>query len=313
MACQQINPPTQNNCYPVCIFGYKRANKLENCLDALLKCPRAEYTNVYIFLDGPKTENERCDINLVHAVAKSYVKAGFASCHIKIRKSNIGLANSVISGVSEVLVDNKAVIVVEDDLLPTKDFLIYMNTCLNKYAHDKSVGSVSGFGYKLYLRGASSIYFHGRPNTWGWGTWKDRWSEVDWEIDDTQFIRSDKFKRKFNTFGGQDLHRMLIAYLDQRIDSWGIRWAYHHYVKNLKAVSPVYSKIYNDGYGDDGTNCNANSIKPDASYVIEEKLMLPSNTDLKALYTAQVKWQHSNFLKVIKYIIKRCKSIFHEN
>ena len=99
MACTQMNTQDQKNYHPVCIFGYKRSDKLKNCIDALLKCTGAQFTNVHIFLDGPKNEHERNEVTRVYDIAKLYEKAGFASLEIKRQKSNMGLANSVILGV----------------------------------------------------------------------------------------------------------------------------------------------------------------------------------------------------------------------
>ena len=290
----------QKEFFPICVFGYNRPDHLHKCLTSLLDCEGASNTNVFIFLDGPKDSNDQLKTDCVVNIAKEFQNnLGFASCKITVKPQNIGLANSVITGVTETLASNKAVIVVEDDLIPTQDFITYMNKCLQTYEHHQSIGSISGFGYKLFSNGNDSIYFHGRPNTWGWATWKDRWDKVDWNIIDNKSLRRNSFKKAFNKYGGQDLHRMLIAYVDGHIDSWGIRWAYHHFDFNLKAVSPVYSRICNDGYNADGTNCTGTSLKPVANYTQNDELVLPKSPLHKPFYNIQISLIHSNLFKVV--------------
>ena len=298
-----MNMKNKEYFFPVCVFGYKRATSLFECLTALSECSGAQHTDVFVFLDGPKSQIEMSKTNEVHEVAKLFVTAGFKSISIKTAKNNKGLANSIINGVTEVLKGHSALIVLEDDLKPKADFLRYMNASLLEYASNPEIGSISGFGYKLFLKGNFSNYFHGRPNTWGWGTWSDRWNAVTWELSKAQ-INGSNMKRDFNRYCGEDMYRMLNAYLDGKIDSWGVRWAYYHYTNNLKASNPVYSKIENFGYDEDGTNCSSVSLKPNSTYKFEREFSLREETKIDWIFKVQLYWQHSNFNKIVLHIIR---------
>ena len=58
---------------------------------------------------------------------------------------NKGLANSVIQGVDKVIREYSKVIVIEDDAIPAKDFLEYMNNGLNFFEKNPKVWSIGGF------------------------------------------------------------------------------------------------------------------------------------------------------------------------
>ena len=104
---------------------------------------------------------------------------------------NKGLACSIIDGVTKIVNDYEKIIVLEDDLITTPNFLNFMNQALHFYITDATIFSISGYTLNLpSLPSYSKDFYLGyRGSSWGWGTWKDRWDEVDWEIKDY-----DKFK-----------------------------------------------------------------------------------------------------------------------
>jgi hypothetical protein len=211
---------------------------------------------------------------------------------------NKGLANSVIFGVTKILEKYEAVIVLEDDLVPSLDFLKYMNKSLEKYQNSEKVGSISAFGFKVYPINRFSNYFHRRPNTWGWGTWASRWQTINWDITEDKEIYDPGFRRKFNR-GGEDLYRMLKGYLRGDIDSWGIRWAFFHYKNGWVASCPVNSRITNNGYDDNGTNCNKNSLIPSITLSKLSSIRLSCDIRENFFYNRQVNWHNSNIKKII--------------
>ena len=89
-------------------------------------------------------------MNEVNEVRK-YLKTvrGFKKANIIERKANLGLANSIIDGVSTIVNQYGKVIVIEDDLVTSKYFLNYMNHCLKLYEKDSKVASISAYIYPI--------------------------------------------------------------------------------------------------------------------------------------------------------------------
>ncbi|WP_247237832.1 hypothetical protein [Telluribacter sp. SYSU D00476] len=236
---------------PILLFTYKRLDTLLLTVNALKNNDYASASTLYIFSDGAKSEK---DINEVIKVRK-YLKSisGFNKILIYESNTNQGLANSIIAGVSEVIKVHKKVIVVEDDLITSTNFLSFMNNALNFYIKKTNVFSISGYSPPI-LNPNNDIYFTKRASSWGWATWNDRWSQIDWDVTSYCSFKNNIFqRRKFNTMGS-DLSRMLDKQIKGKINSWAIRWVYHQFINNLYTVYPTTSKIINIGTGLDATH-----------------------------------------------------------
>lgn len=241
---------------PVALFAYKRLDKLKACLKALENNICIEETRLFIFCDGAKGENDAVQVKEVRDFLHTYT--GNAK-EIEIIESpiNKGLANSIISGVTKVINESGKVIVVEDDLITAPDFLVYMNGGLNYYEEFKEYGSVSAYTYALpSLDGYDKdIYVTRKGECWGWGTWKDRWEKVDWDIEDfKQYIHNRKKRKEFDSLQN-GIDSMLTAQMNGKIDSWAVRWCYHLYKNKLLTVYPKASRVDNIGFDGSGTHC----------------------------------------------------------
>ena len=241
---------------PILIFTYKRLEPLKLTIEALQNNALSAESNLYIFSDGPKAEKDRDQIQKVRSYLSTI--AYFKSVTIKESSVNKGLANSIIDGVTEVLKFADKVIVLEDDLLTTPNFLSYMNCALQMYQNTEAVFSISGYSFNLgdEITEPCDSYFLKRGWSWGWATWRDRWQEVDWQVSDYKDFSKDRAKRKAFAEGGSDLNGMLKKQMNGRLDSWAIRWFYHQFKIKGLTLYPVKSKVYNNGFDALATHTN---------------------------------------------------------
>lgn len=252
-----------NNLSPIILFVYNRPWHTEQTVEALKKNELASDSELFIFSDGPKVENDE-NVKKV----REYIKTvnGFKSVKIIEREKNLGLAESVITGVTEIVNKYGRVIVLEDDLKTSKYFLKFMNESLNFFKDRKDIFSVSGYNYPASIMTPPPYYKHDiylsyRFGSWGWTTWRDRWEKVDWEVKDYDEFRNDlTMQKKFNR-GGKDMTDMLISQMKGRIDSWAIRFDYAHFKNNCYNIRPVKSLVNNIGFDRSGVHCGENDIK----------------------------------------------------
>jgi hypothetical protein len=242
-----------NDLAPIVLFTYKRVDTLKQTVIALQGNYLASKSDLIIYSDGPKNEIDSISVNEVRHYLKTVT--GFKSVRILRSEHNKGLANSIINGVNEVLMVYEKVIVLEDDLISTPNFLDFMNQSLVLFQKKKNVFSISGFSFNLNEENYNfDTYFLNRGWSWGWATWKDRWQNLDWEINDyTSFINDKVQQRKFSQ-GGSDLNAMLKKQMTSHFDSWAIRWFYNQFKQNGITIYPVKSKILNNGFGIDATH-----------------------------------------------------------
>jgi hypothetical protein len=242
------------NLAPICLFTYNRLEETKQTILALQNNYLAKDSELFVFSDGSKNKASSHKIQAVRDYLKNI--EGFKKVTVNESDVNKGLAKSIIEGVSRVLENNEKVIVLEDDLISTPNFLDFMNQALDFYKEDTNVFSISGYTLNLpSLKNAKKDFYFGyRASSWGWGIWKNRWSPIDWEVKDyTTFIDD---KKKVNDFkrGGSDMPRMLKNQITGKIDSWAIRFCYHQFNENLMTVFPTISKIKSIGFSEEATH-----------------------------------------------------------
>lgn len=254
---QKINFPM--NYAPILIFVYNRPDLLEKTLAALAANNLISQSELFVFSDGPKNSGDEKKVALVRKLINEIRFA--KNVNVILRENNLGLAKSIIAGVSEVFEKFEKLIVLEDDLITSPGFVEFMNQALTFYSGAKNIYSISGYSQPSKIKDnlLQDIYFSPRAGSWGWGTWKDRWEQADWEVKDFEdFKRDSKAQKKFNA-GGEDLSTMLKAQMKGYINSWAVRWCYTLYKNNGLCLYPKKSKVKHIGNQAGATNFSGTS------------------------------------------------------
>lgn len=238
------------NLAPVALFVYARPEETARTIESLKKNFLATDTIIFIFSDGARNEK---DLPLVEEVRKLIrnVNSGFYDVQIFEREKNLGLANSIITGVTQILEQFEKIIVIEEDLISSQNFLNYMNEGLNFYKDNTKVFSLTGYTYQLEVPFDYKFdnYFAPRCESLGWGTWSNRWFKVDWDLKNFKdFIVNRRLRQKFDSVGA-DLLAMLLKQQIGILDSWAVRWCYAHFQNNAFCSYPIKSKIVHIGVG----------------------------------------------------------------
>lgn len=249
---------------PIVLFTYRRVPK--ETIESLLENDLASISKLFIFSDGSKNELDKSDVIEVRDYLKSI--RGFKNVIIKKSEKNKGLASSIIGGVSEIMNKYAKVIVLEDDLIVSNNFLEYMNEALEYYKDDIKIWSISGYGPKLpcFENYEKDLYLSPRGSSWGWASWKDRWEIIDWDVKDFKLLKNNKQLREQFELGGNDMYKMLELQMLGKIDSWAIRWCFNQFMQAKYTVYPVKSKTVNAGFNDSkGTHNSGNNNKWDVN------------------------------------------------
>lgn len=251
---------------PIVLFVYNRPWHTKHTVEALQKCELAAESDFYIYADGPKEDASEEVLNRI-AEVRQYIHTidGFKSINIIESPTNKGLANSVIQGVTEVIYKYGKVIVVEDDIVTHPYFLRFMNEALDIYDRNKKIYQIGASNIQIpipleYSKNHDCYLVH-RGCSWGWGTWKTRWDNIDWNISDADsFFANKRSQEKFNR-GGLDMSNMLRQQLNGQIDSWAIRWDYHMFKNKGYGLRPIQSFAYNIGMDGTGVHYSSDSAK----------------------------------------------------
>lgn len=246
---------------PILLFTYNRLFHLKQTVEALQRNYKAKESALYFFSDASKDGKTEEEIAAVRKYL--FTVNGFKKTEIIQRKEHLGLAKSVIKGVSELFEEFDKLIILEDDLVTSRNFIVFMNNALEVYSKNPRIFSVTGYNHPIHIpkRYKPPVYLSPRCSSWGWGTWKDRWEKVDWEMKGYEVFKSDECAQNRFSRGGQDLLPMLDYQMRGYIDSWAIRWCYAHYKNNADCLYPVISKVKNIGLDRSGTHKTKMNIR----------------------------------------------------
>jgi len=243
---------------PIALFVYKRPWHTRQTLESLQKNSFSSESNLFVFADGPKTIADESKVREVRDHIKTV--EGFKSLSIVEREQNLGLAKSIITGVTEVLNNYGKVIVVEDDLICSPFFLSYMNQALSIYKNIDKVMHVSAYMYPIDPTGLKETFFFRPASCWGWGTWARAWKHLEYDIHKL-IPRFDKeLRHKFNMDGTFNFWHQMEMNRDGRIHSWAIRWYASVFLNNGLCLHPSRSLVNNIGFDGTGVHCGKVAI-----------------------------------------------------
>lgn len=244
------------NLAPITLFVYNRLTHTRQTIEALQKNTLANQSDLIIFSDASKLEAQDEAVQEV----REYIHQidGFKSIKIVERPVNLGLANSIIDGVSSVVNQHGRVIVLEDDLVTNSCFLQYMNEALNVYKKNESVASIHGYVYPI--DNLPETFFLKGADCWGWATWKDKWAMF--ELDGAKLLGELKRKNLINRFdfnGAYSYSKMLADQIADKNNSWAVRWYASAFLNNKYTLYPGKSLVLNIGNDGSGTHCGETS------------------------------------------------------
>lgn len=290
----------------IAIFAFRRPNHLRNLLESLRTNSGLHDFDIYLFIDGPRDSGDVPLNSKVQEIALEYS----SRIQMKVVKAerNIGLQKSIRFKLDLLFTEYESVIVLEDDLEVSSNFLSFMSDSLDFFASDQRIASVSGYSYPL-AKEASSGYLLPGADCWGWATWRDRWAEVVWDANQlARAIAISGRQTEFNLYGSYDYSGLLIDSKLNLVDSWAIYWHASMFVAGRYTFYPSSPYVINKGFDGSGTHfSNPNAISHPDAEVSESEYILNANNlpiltgELAKLYESRT----DSSITVMTYRVKR--------
>lgn len=273
---------------PIVLFTFKRLDTLRLTVTQLLQNRLAKESDLIVFSDQAWRETDKARVSAVRRYLRTI--SGFRSVRIVEAKYNLGLANSIIEGVSEVLDEYGRAIVLEDDLLTTPNFLAFMNQALDEYAACPMVFSISGYAFDLGFRQGQFFsadgYFLNRGWSWGWATWRDRWTGIDWKMKDCRSFSGNGPEGRRLSAGGYGQNLIPRRRMQEKPDSWAVHWFYHQLKTRGLTLYPIFSKVFNAGFDEKATHARGSNrrYRPVLESMGKTQFRLPTEIRIKAAH-----------------------------
>lgn len=255
---KRFRKQTMNNLAPIVLFVYNRPWHTQQTVEALQKNNLADESDLFIYSDGPKKEDDKSTVKEVRKFIKTI--KGFKKVVIFEHEKNSGLANSIINGVTNIVNQYGKIIVLEDDLVSSPYFLKYMNDALEFYNEENKVISIHGYIYPIKQTLSETFFIRG-ADCWGWATWKRGWELF--ETDAKKLLNELRSKRlidEFNFNNSYDYFGMLKNLIKNRNSSWAVQWYASAFLKDKLTLYPGKTLIKNIGTDFSGTHCDATDV-----------------------------------------------------
>jgi hypothetical protein len=240
---------------PVVLFVFNRPDTTRQTLRALRANDLAAASRLFVFADGPKPDADSATHEAIAAVREIVRRESWCGeVNLVEREDNLGLAASIIAGVTEIIERYDRVIVLEDDLLTAPGFLTFMNDGLRRYAAEPKVFGLTGFKAPSKRPKAYNTFFLPVMSSWSWATWRDRWETVS--FDGPALLR--EVERQGSTsildLNGYPFGAMLEQQVAGKINSWAIRFYASMFLQERWFMYPSWSLVRNIGFGGDATH-----------------------------------------------------------
>lgn len=288
---------------PIVLFVYNRPIHTQKTLYALSQNDLASESDLYIYSDAAKNINEEHNVSEVRKLIKSI--KGFKSVTIIEAEKNLGLASSIIQGVTHICDRYGKIIVLEDDLVVSLKFLTFMNAALDKYALEKKIWHISGWNYPIDYQGLPHVFCWRAMNCWGWATWSDRWCYYTKKPNELfeKYHNNHLWIQYFNLDGGYDFWSQVVDNIKGRRNTWAIFWFATIIEKNGLCLNPSKTYVSNIGLDGSGENC-----KPSNMYDAALNMDMPEswNVDIienKEALNRIISFYKFNQITIIKKII----------
>ncbi|WP_443945443.1 sugar transferase [Pedobacter sp. AW1-32] len=246
------------NLAPIALFVYNRPQHTARTLKFLKQNHLAVDSRLYIFSDGPKTPQDNEKVEAVRDVIQNV--EGFKSVKIILREQNIGLANSVIAGVTELISQYGKVIVFEDDLVSAPNTLLYFNDGLTRYETEEKVMHIGAYMYPLKGENLPETFFFRAATSWGWATWQRAWQHFEPNIDVLMKQFDAQKKSAFAIDNTMNFWKQMKEFKTGKNNSWAIRWYASIFLKGGLTLNPSQSLVNNIGHDGTGVHSGINDI-----------------------------------------------------
>jgi hypothetical protein len=202
---------------------YSRTDYIQATLDALAKCDGIKDYHVLFSHDWDGAHPDQ--IGVVAGIVSKWMQAGYAESEYILHTPKLGIDGNKLWAFPRSFRCADYAILLEDDIIPSKQFLRFHEWASAKFRHDGEVLAVSAYSkqpasenYRL-----DSACLVSGFNAWGMGIWENRW---------------DRFfaDQQYEIYAGKQVNDLFDRYLKEMGEK-----------HNLKLAQPVVARCQNVG------------------------------------------------------------------
>ena len=266
---------------PILVIGFLRCEALRILLESL---PLSQ-KKVFISIDGPRNNREKSLVDASIRVAKEFQNArANTQVEIKANLRNMGCKYGIFSAINWAFENEQSLIILEDDIVITKEFLEFADWGLKKYQYSPEIWQINGWSPLSIEDGIGAPYLSIFAYGWGWATWKDRWDQIDLELEkynssdvrDMPGLNQVKLSSSFNKWWNDKLKRC-----KEGLDTWDYQWNFSMWRNARFSLSPGLSLTGNIGFDELATHTKVPHNNRDKMPIDSNRIVVPSDFEAK--------------------------------
>lgn len=245
---KKLETPISIHQVGVLILGFNRPELLKKRINEISK---SRLENLYISIDGGgKSHTKEMDLVKQYAQEKFSMLQCFNLNH---HKSNLGLDRHITGEISKVLDKHQYIIVIEDDVIISDNFINNMIDGLNIHKRYGSTGIVSGFSplHFKYLKNKWRISSY--PYIWGWACSRAVWQNYEYDLAKIDFEQKLRHSKSWSNLKPSQKEKWLALFKKAHTnsqDTWDSRLVFLSYRKDFINLAPIFSVVGNEGFND---------------------------------------------------------------
>ena len=260
----------------ILLFGYNRPSHLRRLLISLEN--QKIKNNIYFILDGPKSKSD----NIVQKEIKLMTeKNHFLNIQCFFRKNNLGLANSIINGLTRIKKKSKYFLILEDDCIPRLGIFEYINSALKLSNNNPQNNIICCYQTPNIFEKSNYLKFYNTDLFIPWG----------WVISNLTLERFIKFyKTKDSCHIEDEFFNKISNTIKSKKNICSLNFMKFCKLNNISFIYPNFSFIKNIGFDGSGINSKITNN-------FDTKFQSFKNITNKILISNNIKKKQKNFIK----------------
>jgi hypothetical protein len=231
----------------VLIIGYARPEGISYLLQTVVS---AGISKVYLAIDGPKNDSDKVRHEKITTKILNFQSDPRITLHVLNRVNNLGVAGGVLNSIDWFFSHEKMGLIIEDDLIVSKDFFDFSLQALKKYKDDSSVWMISGTQIFPNSNQPAQVEWTNYPMIWGWAGWADKWKLMRKSLLAKKQIGLPKLLDSRYLYWAVGANRALSG----KVDTWDTPLAFEFIKQGKLCLLPPVNLVSNTGNDAVSTN-----------------------------------------------------------
>lgn len=242
---------------PILFLIFKRPDTTAKVFEVIRSMRPAR---LFIGADGPREDREdeveKCE------ETRAIVSQVDWPCEVRtlFQEKNLGCRGAPPAAITWFFEHVEEGIILEDDVLPSKDFFYFCQELLARFRDDTRIMAVNGSSMPTprIRQKQSSYYFSNWDHIWGWATWRRAWAYYDLSMD--KYEKAIQGEYFYDGYTSLDEHYYWKNTLDrsyyhsESVTWWDHQWVFARRINSGLVAVPTRNMVVNLGFGHEATN-----------------------------------------------------------